>query len=180
MDTKKLIGTIIGVIAFVALIASATFAWLTSSLNVENGVYNTGSMNFSVNFVKGTDVTNVPILGTATKTTARELYVTANKVAGSAPGTLSIKLNTTSNNTLTTSGALHYAICVGECASNFAGATTGTVTATGEKTILTTPLTDSATSYYVYFWLDGATVTNSHVGQQYSGFISASAVQTAS
>ena len=40
MDRKKLIGTIIGVIFFVALIAGATFAWLTFNANVTNGNYN--------------------------------------------------------------------------------------------------------------------------------------------
>lgn len=43
MDKKKLIGTIIGVTMFAALIAGATFAWLTFSATITNGSYNTGT-----------------------------------------------------------------------------------------------------------------------------------------
>ena len=187
MNKKKLIGAIIGVVAFAALIAGATYAWLTFNATITNGTYNLGSMNFSVSYTKGTDVTAVPIVSTPTATNTRSLNVKANKVSGSAPGTLTIYLNTDSSTTeaLLTSGALHYAVCIGDCtdSTNLSEAAnvsaTGTVSASGKLAMLSnTPLTASPTTYNVYFWLDSSAVDDTVVGSSYKGFISAEAEQT--
>ena len=176
MDKKKLIGTIIGVVAFAALIAGATYAWLTQNATIINGTYNVGTMNFSVTYVKGTDVTNVPAQSAPTTSNTRSLNVKANKVSGSAPGNLTIYLNTSS--TTLAAGALNYAVCVGTCSSTdlTTAANKGTVSGTGKLAILSnTPLTASATTYNVYLWLDPSKVSG---GETYSGFISAEAKQT--
>lgn len=178
MSNKKLIGTIIGVIAFVALISGATFAWLTYAINVTGGTYNGASTNFVVNYTKGTDISDVPILTSPTVSTARSLVVSANKTSTSVDGTLSIKLTTTSSDILTTSGAIKYKACQGECADLTSNV--GTVTASGTVEIFSGVLQSSVTSYYVYFWIDAATFSNDHVGKTYSGYISAEAQQTQS
>ena len=178
MSNKKLIGTIIGVIAFAVLISGATFAWLTYSVNVTGGTYNGASTNFVVNYTKGTDISDVPILTSPTVSTARSLVVSANKTSTSVDGTLSIKLTTTSSDMLTTSGAIKYKACQGECADLTSNV--GTVTASGTVEIFSGALQSSATSYYVYFWIDAATFSNNHVGKTYSGYISAEAQQTQS
>ena len=178
MSNKKLIGTIIGVIAFAALISGATFAWLTYAVNVTGGTYNGASTNFVVNYTKGTDISDVPILTSPTVSTARSLVVSANKTSTSVDGTLSIKLTTTSSDILTTSGAIKYKACQGECADLTSNV--GTVTAAGTVEIFSGVLQSSATSYYVYFWIDAATFSNDHVGKTYSGYISAEAQQTQS
>ena len=56
MDKKKLIGLIIGIILFAALIVGATFAWLTYSINVTNGNYNVETSCFDVNYENGADI----------------------------------------------------------------------------------------------------------------------------
>ena len=178
MSNKKLIGTIIGVIAFAALISGATFAWLTYEVNVTGGTYNGASTNFVVNYTKGTDISDVPILTSPTVSTARSLVVSANKTSTSVDGTLSIKLTTTSSDMLTTSGAIKYKACQGECADLTSNV--GTVTASGTVEIFSGALQSSATSYYVYFWIDAETFSNDHVGKTYSGYISAEAQQTQS
>ena len=178
MSNKKLIGTIIGVIAFAALISGATFAWLTYAVNVTGGTYNGASTNFVVNYTKGTDISDVPILTSPTVSTARSLVVSANKTSTSVDGTLSIKLTTTSSDILTTSGAIKYKACQGECADLTSNV--GTVTASGTVEIFSGALQSSATSSYVYFWIDAATFSNDHVGKTYSGYISAEAQQTQS
>ena len=178
MSNKKLIGTIIGVIAFAVLISGATFAWLTYSVNVTGGTYNGASTNFVVNYTKGTDISDVPILTSPTVSAARSLVVSANKTSTSVDGTLSIKLTTTSSDILTTSGAIKYKACQGECADLTSNV--GTVTASGTVEIFSGALQSSATSYYVYFWIDAATFSNNHVGKTYSGYISAEAQQTQS
>ena len=178
MSNKKLIGTIIGVIAFAALISGATFAWLTYAVNVTGVTYNGASTNFVVNYTKGTDISDVPILTSPTGSTARSLVVSANKTSTSVDGTLSIKLTTTSSDRLTTSGAIKYKACQGECADLTSNV--GTVTASGTVEIFSGALQSSATSYYVYFWIDAETFSNDHVGKTYSGYISAEAQQTQS
>lgn len=62
MNTKKLIGTIIGVTLFAVLIAGATFAWLTFGTTVGANTYQGQSMNFIVDYTKGTDISYLPIL----------------------------------------------------------------------------------------------------------------------
>lgn len=179
MDKKKLIGTIIGVTLFAALIAGATYAFLTFTANVTNATYNGKTMNFLVDYTKGTDISDAPQLTTATPETAKSLVVKAAKHAGSPNGTVTIKLNTTSSDALTTSGVVNYAICKGECTTNFTSAVKqGTVTAQGTVDLLSEPLSATAVSYYVYFWLDASKITNEHIGKTYSGNISATAVQT--
>ena len=147
MSNKKLIGTIIGVIAFAALISGATFAWLTYAVNVTGGTYNGASTNFVVNYTKGTDISDVPILTSPTVSTARSLVVSANKTSTSVDGTLSITLTTTSSDILTTSGAIKYKACQGECADLTSNV--GTVTASGTVEIFSGALQSSATSYYI-------------------------------
>ncbi len=187
MNKKKLIGTIIGVIAFAALIAGATYAWLTYNATITNGNYLLGSMNFSVAYEKGTAVNAVPILTspTATQVTSGggHLAVTASKATGSAPGDLTILLNTNSATAaLISSGALKYAACVGTCSAEDLSQAPfkGTVNSTSPIEIIDgTPLTASPTTYNIYLWLDSALVTNQLIeaNASYSGYISASAIQ---
>ena len=140
MNTKKLIGTIIGVTMFAALIAGATFAWLTFGVTVGNNVYAGTTVNFLVDYTKGSAVTDVPMRDSTiiTPADAQVLTVKAAKHTGSADGYVSIKLTTTSDNDLTKSGALRWAICrSAACSGSFANAlNTGKVSAKGTITLL--------------------------------------------
>lgn len=190
MDKRKLIGTIIGVTMFASLIVAATYAFLTFNASVTNGVYNGSTMNFLVNYTKGTDITAVPQLATATPSTAKSLVVQAAKHKNSPGGDVTIKLNTLSNNIITTGGVLNYAVCRGECIDNFDSATTGVVvggaTIAGDGTVekaavidlITEPLEEAPVSYYIYFWLDSTKITIDYIGKEYSGYISAYATQS--
>ena len=182
MEKKKMIGTIIGVIAFIALIATATYAWITSALTVTNNSYSTKTMNFLVNYVNGTAISEMPPSvknSAATPSNTKSLTVKASLGTNSAPGKITVYLNTTSeSNTLLTSGLIHYGYCIGnETCSSFAG--TGTVTATGRTAIISNSILQStATNYTVYFWLDGDANDGSYSGQSYAGYIEAVATQT--
>lgn len=141
MDTKKLLGTIIGVIMFALLIVGATYAWLTISANVTNGNYTVKTKNFVINYVGGSAITDTVQTSNATTTnitsatTANDsttdgwLAVMAQKDATSAGASdFTIKLHITSN-TLTTK-ALTYAVCHGDCPTGVALATVASGTAT--------------------------------------------------
>lgn len=59
MDKKKLIGMFIGIIMFAALIAGATFAWLTFTANFTNNVISGNSRDFTFEYEQGTAVSNL-------------------------------------------------------------------------------------------------------------------------
>ena len=190
MDKRKLIGTILGIIAFALLIIAATYAWLVFSFNATNSTYNTKMKNFYVDYSNnGGSITDIPVLDTGSPATAAVVTVTAKKATNSAPGTLTLYLNTDTtvieeeaNTTaeLLESGAINYAVCVGIC-SNFDDITTkGTITDSTplKYAILTdTPLTDNNTQYNIYFWIDSSLISGLN-GTKYTGYISAEASQT--
>lgn len=188
MDKKKLIGTIVGVVAFAALIAGATYAWLSNNLTVTNGVYNLKASNFVINYTNGTAITNVPILATATASTAGVVTVKAGLAAGSTPGKLTIYLNTqtgTGNtDTELLDGPIKYSWCRGTCSGTTFADNTKTLasTDTPQVAVITNEALTTTTqnTYNIYFWLDGAEVGDSQLGKKYTGYISASAEQTES
>jgi len=205
MERKKMIGAIIGVTLFAALMAGATYAWLSATVNVTRGNYNAATGNFVIDYndgAAGGTIENVPIVSTPSKSSlvTAEAFkeITANLATGSISGKLTIKLTTTVDNLLTKSGALNYAICVEEdCAEEDLSDAdvTGTINTTNvgtttdegytyEKVLYADPsdLETTQKSYFVYFWLDGTKITNAMVEQdgqnEYSGYIHASAEQS--
>lgn len=182
MDKRKLIGTIIGVVMFAALIAGATYAFLSFTATVTNATYNGKTMKFLVDYANGTDITNLPQVTTGTPSNTSYLVVNAKKNQESVDGYLTVKLTTTSTGTLTTGGLVHWVLCKGACTqTDFSDKkASGTITATSTISLWTDDdkiQEDPGTDYYVYFWLDAAQVNNSHIDQTYSGYIHASATQ---
>ena len=182
MDKKKLIGTIVGVAMFAALIAGATFAWLTITATTTNGTYNGTTMNFIVNYTSGTNVKNLNILSNPTPSSITSenglIVVKAYRTTASAPGTLNIKfkLESSSSSPLITDGAVKYKVCSGS-------ACTGTLTATGsigtgDTVLYTGTIPTTETSYYIYLGLDGSIITEDHMGKSFSGYVYADATQT--
>lgn len=140
MDKRKLIGTIIGVIMFAALIAGATFAWFTIAATTTNGNYTASTKNFIINYTGGTSISKVIVTDNATianitqETDVAEtddgwLAVSASKTANSAKASsFVVKMHVTSN-ALTTK-AVTWAICKGACPTNVKLATVSNGTAT--------------------------------------------------
>lgn len=236
MNTKKLLGTIIGVIMFAALIAGATFAWLTFGVTVGSNVSSGNTVNFVINYTAGSAVRNLPILdstlakpniiGTSMENNeAAPLVVIIKKqnISTQPDGHASIWLETTTTNNLTKDGVVRWAICrdtdvetsgvqvddvCGGITDFNAGYTAGkvlnmgTITGAGQIPLLSdarlaenqsgkgstlvancsttdglSMCTGTSTeknmlevdgvSYFVYFWLDGETITNDHLDEQY-------------
>lgn len=180
MDKKKLIGTIIGVMMFAALIAGATFAWLTIAATVTNGNYTASTKNFIVNYTSGTAVDTLNILSSPTPNDIAVeeglITVTAYKATGSADGILNLKFELTSeSNVLITDGAVKYKVCVGTCA--------GTLTAdgaigAGTTTLYSGVIPDTQTTYNIYLWLDASIIDSEHMGKELAGYVFADAIQT--
>ena len=185
MDKRKVIGTIIGVMMFAALIVGATYAWLSFTANVTNATATGSTLNYWVNYAKGQDLSELPMLASATTTTASKVTVTAQRPQGSIADNIKLYLTTTSTGSLTTSGAIKYVVCEGNCTSEtFSGYTINAVTATSTVEIYnrtlpgeTTSNSNATVTYNIYFWIDAATLVNAHLGQTYSGYIHADSAQ---
>lgn len=182
MDKRKLIGTIIGVAMFAALIAGATFAFLSFTATVTNATYNGTSMNFLVDYTQGTAITGLPQVKTGTPSNSSHLVVNAKKHNNSVDGYLTVKLTTTSTGTLTTGGLVNWALCKGACSTDFSAAkATGVINSSTSGTINlwtdTELITTAGTDYYVYFWINSNLIKNEHINQSYNGYIHASATQ---
>lgn len=180
MDKKKLIGTIIGVIMFAALIAGATFAWLTIAASITNGNYTASTKNFIVNYTSGTAVDTLNILSTPTTNDILVeeglITVSAYKATGSADGILNLKFELTSeSNELITDGAVKYKVCVGTCEGIL---TADGAIGEGTTTLYTDTLPDTETTYNIYLWLDASIVNSNHIGKELSGYVFADAIQT--
>lgn len=182
MDKKKLIGTIIGVVAFAALIAGATYAYLSSAVNVTagTGVYNAKSMHFLVDYTKGTDISDIPLLANPTADKAKVLTVQAGLASGSTPGKMTIYLNTTSSsNALITGGYIKYSYCIGTCSGTTFATNTKALTSTNQIAIISdTALSTTKQNYNIYFWIDDKKDLSTVAGLSYAGNISAIATQT--
>lgn len=207
MDKKKFIGTIVGVIFFVALIAGATFAWLTFNASVTNGNYAGSTLNFTYNYTTGTDVTEPPKILTATPArnaiTAGAGYVALNvsKPDGTAKASkFDLILNKTTND-IGDSNVFRYAVCKSTTAANCNNSVStaipsttnntwvalGTIsTGTGNQTLYSD--TDSfsgegarTANYYIYLWVNGDAITSSNqtkvIDKEFAGYIYATSQQ---
>ena len=189
MDKRKLIGTIIGVIMFAVLIVGATYAWLSFNANVTNTVANGTTLTYWVDYGKGNDISDMPILVSGTTSTAAEITLTAKRPQGSIADNINIYLSTnasTSDDIITTSGVIRYVICETACNENFDGNTINSLTSESTIQIFSGTLSGTLEGeantthiYKIYFWLDAETLTNSHIDKKYSGYIHADSTQNA-
>lgn len=188
MDKRKLIGTIIGVIMFAALIVGATYAWLSFTATVTNSTANGTTLKYTVNYGKGDDISDIPILVNGTTTTASEVTLTAQRPQGSIADNIKIYISTNasaSDDIITSSGAIRYVICETSCNATFSGNTINSLTTESTVEIFSGTLEGTTASasnkthtYKIYFWLDAATITNDHINKKYSGYIHADSTQS--
>ena len=112
MDKKRLISIIIAVIMFIALIAGATYAALSSALNTTNEVYNVASECFLIDYnINNTDGTQ-DITGTLFPSATIDKGLNGRvglKISTSCnlygTGTLKLHVDSTTSSTLTTPAA---------------------------------------------------------------------------
>lgn len=190
MDKKKLIGMFIGVLMFAALIAGATFAWLTIQANFTNNVITGSARDFTFTYEKGTDVsdmiwtTSSPPRSTIVKDKG---YITIDvEKAPRIPEASSFKIRLKKDKMeVGVNDLIKYAVCRsdilndGECNNEVATpiptevggkwVALGSVTTAADDQILyddpTTfnvysETTPTKAHYFVYFWLDSAVLTN--------------------
>lgn len=192
MNTKKLIGMIIGVTLFAALIAGATFAWMTFSANITNGAQNIQSRNFTFSYTNGSAIEKLLPLPAAPARNAITdkngyLTLTVTKEASSAKSN-SFKIYLHRNTwDVTLTGGIKYAVCKSATAANCNNSVaTAIPTSTGSEWVKYGTITNGTDSagdgfllyedtstfntdskvignYYIYFWIDSSIIDATNV-----------------
>lgn len=183
MKKAKLIGSIIGVFLFIALIAGFTYAliaWQSSNINIA-GRSDCFDIDYGISQQIGSASSKASLNMTSDYTEGLSAKVTLSLKTECAnfPGTATLYLNTT--NVGTTSGtssdilkgALKYTVVSGTTvlASGVIDTNSKIVLLDNIDVSSTTP-----TTYTVYVWLDGEVADNSYANLNYIGYISAEAV----
>lgn len=177
MDTKKTIGAVVGVIAFIALIAGATFAWFTASAAVTNATYNGTVCSYSLTVTGGNINTSLPL---ASSTATSDYFYAKTHATIGAQGvmsTVTAKLASACSASSAGTATIRATISAGastNCPLSYAvfsGSTTdytgtplakGTITSASVKTLTTTStLTTTDQTYKIWLYLDGDVITNS-------------------
>lgn len=205
MNNKvKLLGTIIGIIMFVLLIAGVSYAWITwqsSNINI------TGSSScFDVNYTNGQTLTNESvilfdessIINDGKITIKNGMAITDVTVGISSScditGNLEIILNVTSLNSAYISGnsigAFKYVLASYD-PSNYTNITTSalngvqfdiikneSITSTGEKVLVNEGLSTTEKGYMIIFYVDGDLAMNDAQNSTFSTTLTGIATQT--
>lgn len=180
MNNKKakIIGFIIGVFAFVVLIAGATYAWLAwtgRKINIAGTSQQCFDINYTVSRNIGTSNASVPIKYQSNYTGSQYAEV----VLGVAPsctgvtGKGTIYLTTTNASNAILKGGLYYTV-VSVSGSTETVLSEGAITQTAEEKLLTNiNVTNTAVTYRVYLWINGDYADESYLNATYSGEIGA-------
>ena len=188
MDKKKLIGMFIGILMFAALIAGATFAWLTFTANFTNNAITGSSRDFTFTYASGTAISEL-IWTTSSPPrnaiSAGKGYVTVSATkAARIPEASSFKIILKKDTMdIKVTDLVKFAVCRSNTASECSNEATTTIPTTvggnqialgsitteaGDQTLYDDTSTFNVYSetqsvtgnYYVYFWLDSAALTN--------------------
>lgn len=185
----KIIGSIIGVILFIILVAGFTYAWFTWESNKINISGNTAC--FDINYTEGNAVTDDLLLidanklVTLDKITIKKGMAVTNLSAGKDPkctklnAKLIINLNVVEvssaySSSGSSSGALHYVVASYDASTypvvsstelegiEFDILETGTITSTGEIKAYEKELNSDGTidNYLIIFYIDGNQASN--------------------
>lgn len=183
MKKAKLIGSIIGIILFVALIAGFTYAWIawqSSNINI-SGKSDCFDIDYGISQQIGSASEKLSLSMTDDYTDGLSAKVTLSLKSECAniPGTVTLYLNTT-NVGITSgtsidilNGALKYTVV-----SDNNVLASGVIN-TSDKLALVDNIDVSSTTpitYTVYVWIDGSIADNSYANLTYNGYISAEAV----
>ena len=202
-DKRKILGTLLGILGFIAVMAGLTYALYTTNQTNSNTISG-GHECVNINYEKGTDinVTELEQVDSYTETKASTI-ITFNQNntkgdCGNSIGTIYINTQEAStglidgitetitsgtSTTTSTHGVLRYTIEKKVGSSTTVAATyTGYVNKTGDTAVDVGKLNTSTTTYTVYLWLEKDstnTITESTISEaKYSGYIHAGARQS--
>ena len=183
MKKAKLIGSIIGVFLFIALVAGFTYAWIAWQSNNINiaGKSDCFDIDYGISQQIGSASAkaNLSMTNDYTEGLSAQVSLSLKAECVNLPGTATLYLNTTNigvtNGTSSgiLKGALKYTVVSGT------SVLANGVIDTNNKIPLVDNIDVSSTTpttYTVYVWLDGKVADNSYANLSYLGYISAEAV----
>ena len=184
---NKYLVLVIAIISFGVMLTSGTYAWLSfNNTTVGSATYNGTTTCFLVDYNYKNDNNTLPITGTLfmSKTPkgglSGKVTMALSSSCNVANGTATLKLtinSSTSDVFFNGDKALKYAVY--DSATATTPIKSGVISAKGTMTLGSgMAITKTATSYYVYIWLDGTLADNKYEDLSFSGYIVASATQS--
>ena len=161
------------VFAYFLVVLGSTYAFQQMSVSNSSSTGQGGC--FQVNYT-GQNLTSSDITSTNIYSEGAKATVTLSKNASCkiyTEANIYLKTNNTTTAPITTVLALKYKV--------FSGAyqiSEGTVTSLNDYLLATVPLTDTATTYTVYLWVDNVISSGYYTDKTYSGYIYANSAQT--
>ncbi len=172
-DKTKLIGTILGVVLFIALIAGFTYAYLIS--RVEKTL-TTGSGKFSIDYQIVENITAEGLTPSDSKDEGLHGKVTAKLSEGSIKGKFNIYITPSVIEGLNTSDALKYEVYVNNSTTPYKTGDFNNAAVNNPLQIVDSYELNSSTTlttFDIYIWLDNNKVTNAMFGKTFKATISA-------
>ena len=175
-DKSKLLGTILGIVIFILIVAGFTYA----ALNWQSGKVNLGITSgcFDIYYDKGQDISGQ--LNPSSSYTDG-LFATIkinikNSCTTNGTGTSSAASDVYKRQNLYRTGLLNYQVVKDGTATNLKG----NITKSGEIALdigTLTKASSASTTYKIYVWVDKEVVINSDANSKYYGKIRATATQ---
>ena len=190
---SKLIGSLLGIFGFIALVAGATYAWLTWRSNniIIAGSTECFDINYPITREIGTtqnpaklryftsynrDNRNQLVANPLYAEVALSINQRCTNVAGT--GTIYLTTNSTSTDSSILGGALKYTL-TSVTNNTETVISTAAITSTNEITLkndINVTTNSGSTVYRVYVWLDGSIADDTYLNKNYVGSIRAEVV----
>lgn len=169
----KIVSLVYIIMAYSIIVISGTYAYknLTASDSSATGQGGCFQVNYTGQNLTSANVTSTNIYTegakatvTLSKHTSCKLYTEAN---------IYLKTNNSTTAPITTVQALKYKVFSGDYQIS-----EGVVTSLNDYILATVPLTDTATTYTIYLWIDNVVSAGYYTDTSYSGYVYANSAQT--
>ena len=172
-NKAKVIGTVLGVVLFIILVAGVTYAYLV--IKTESNL-TTGTGKFSIDYKIVQDITATSLSPSTTKSGGLVGKVQAKLSDNSLAGNFNIYVTPKNIEGLNTNEALKYEVYVNNNAVAYKTGTFKNVAANTKAKVVDSyslTSTSSYTTFTIYIWLDNSLITNEMFGKTFSATISA-------
>ena len=167
-NEAKIIGTILGIVLFIVLVAGATYAYLLLKSETD---LTTGTGKFSIDYKIVKDITATNLSPSTNKSGGLIGKVQAKLSDNSLVGNFNIYITPKTIDGLNTNEALKYEVYVDNSTAAYKNITANTKVKVVDAYSLSS--TSSYTTFTIYIWLDNNLVTNEMFGKTFNATISA-------
>ena len=172
-NEAKIIGTILGIVLFIVLVAGATYAYLLLKSETD---LTTGTGKFSIDYKIVQDITATNLSPSTNKSGGLIGKVQAKLSDNSLAGNFNIYITPKTIDGLNTNEALKYEVYVDNSTTAYKTGSFKNITANTEVKVVdaySLSSTSSYTTFTIYIWLDNNLVTNEMFGKTFNATISA-------